>query len=76
MNTIRRVTPLDGDYFHGFYNIQPWNASGTHLLCHRVPFVDRMPGRAACADRVSRCACAAHAAGCGSVASMQAAGPW
>lgn len=39
----RCIAPAHGHYFHGFYNIQPWDASGRYFLCHRVGFIDRMP---------------------------------
>ena len=32
-----------GHHFCGYYDIQPWNGSGTHLLVLQPPFADREP---------------------------------
>jgi hypothetical protein len=42
-NQVRRVTPADGHYFHGYYDICPWDASGARMLVMKVPFMDRPP---------------------------------
>lgn len=34
---IARVTPLDEyEYFFGYYDKSPWDATGRYLLCNRV----------------------------------------
>lgn len=38
-----RLSPNDGHYVHGFYNLQPWSTDHQRFLCHRLPFADRMP---------------------------------
>ncbi len=40
---VECLTSWPGEYFHGFYNIPPWDRSGRYVLCHRVPCNDRMP---------------------------------
>ncbi len=46
MPSIECLTPWSGQYFHGFCNVQPWDRAGERFICHRVPFIDRMPGAA------------------------------
>ncbi|HEX7272545.1 MAG TPA: hypothetical protein VF420_10385 [Casimicrobiaceae bacterium] len=41
---IRPVTRGPAHHFFGYYDKCPWNASGTLLLAHEVPFNDRPPG--------------------------------
>ncbi len=41
--TLRRVTPVDGHYFFGYYDKCPWDASGRYLLAHKADFFDRQP---------------------------------
>lgn len=36
-------TPEDGNYFSGYYDKSPLNASASSLLALRVPFINRMP---------------------------------
>ena len=43
LTNVRRISPLDGDYFFGYYDLQPF--SGNIHLAHRVPFADRLPRR-------------------------------
>lgn len=38
-----RVTPENGQYFFGYYDISPESFDGTKLLINRAPFIDRMP---------------------------------
>lgn len=40
---IERLTREPGQYFFGYYDLQPWSADGRHHLCHRVDFRDRLP---------------------------------
>lgn len=38
------ITPQDEyHYFFGYYDLQPFNSSSSRHLCHRTPFVDRIP---------------------------------
>lgn len=40
----RIITPEDGGhYFFGYYDLQPFDATGRFHLCHRAPFEDRIP---------------------------------
>ena len=39
----REISPKDGHYFFGYYDLQPYSADGRYHLCHKVPFVDRIP---------------------------------
>ena len=41
---VKCITPGAGHYFHGFYNIQPWDAKERYFFCHKVDYMDRMPG--------------------------------
>ena len=41
---IEKLIEDSGHFFFGYYDLHPWNATGTYHLCHRVPFMDRMPG--------------------------------
>lgn len=40
---IREISPEEGQYFFGYYDLQPYHSSGKYHLCHKVPFVDRIP---------------------------------
>ncbi len=40
---LQRLTNDPGHCFFGYYDLQPWSADGTRHLCHRVPFMDRLP---------------------------------
>ena len=40
---FREISPKDGHYFFGYYDLQPYSADGRYHLCHKVPFVDRIP---------------------------------
>jgi len=40
---IRRITPEGVHHFHGYYDIQPWDATGRFFVCLRVGFADRPP---------------------------------
>lgn len=42
---VKRITPGDGHYFFGYYDLQPYNASETLHLTHRTDFRNRMPTR-------------------------------
>lgn len=47
--TAVAVTPADGHYFCGYYDLQPWNGDQTRLLVLHPPFADREPtGADAC----------------------------
>lgn len=41
----RRITPADGHYFFGYYDLQPFDLTGKYHLVHKVPFMDRLQGR-------------------------------
>ena len=50
---IRRVTPEDGyEYFFGYYDKSPWDASGRYMLCLRVKDTTVSPAPADPADIV------------------------
>ena len=38
------ISPEDGHYFFGYYDLQPFDSTGRYHLCHRAPFEDRIPG--------------------------------
>ncbi len=38
----RRITPNDGQYFFGYYDLQPFNLSEKYHLTHKAPFMDRL----------------------------------
>ncbi len=40
---IERVTPGDGQFFFGYYDLSPESPDGTKILCNKAPFIDRMP---------------------------------
>ena len=41
---MRIVTPDDGfHYFFGYYDLMPFDSTEKKHLCHRVPFMDRLP---------------------------------
>lgn len=37
------ITDENGNYFFGYYDVQPWNQDGNLHLCHKVDFWQRMP---------------------------------
>lgn len=39
---VRRITPADGYYFFGYYDLQPFNQSQTKHLVHKTGFMDRL----------------------------------
>ena len=39
---VRRITPTDGHYFFGYYDLQPFNKSGKYHLTHKTDFMDRL----------------------------------
>ena len=48
---MRIITPDDGyQYFFGYYDLQPFDTSESRHLCHRVRFMDRLPGPDDCAQ--------------------------
>lgn len=42
---VRRITPTDGHYFFGYYDLQPFNQSGTYYLTHKTDFRNRLQFR-------------------------------
>ena len=38
------ISPADGRYFFGYYDLQPFDRAGRWHLCHKVPFEDHIPG--------------------------------
>lgn len=40
---IRQISPSDGYFFHGYYDIQPWSACGSYFLCLQTAFWNRPP---------------------------------
>ena len=43
--SVDRVTPDDGQYFFGYYDISPESPDGKRILVNKAPFIDRMPGQ-------------------------------
>ena len=41
----RRITPTDGHYFFGYYDLQPFDLTGKYHLVHKTSFMDRLQGR-------------------------------
>ncbi len=41
----KRITPTDGHYFFGYYDLQPFDASGRYHLTHKATFMDRLHER-------------------------------
>ena len=39
---VRRITPADGHYFFGYYDIQPFSANGKYHLVHKTDFRNRL----------------------------------
>ncbi len=37
------ISPADGYYFFGYYDLQPFDSTGRYHLCHKVPFEDHIP---------------------------------
>lgn len=42
---VKRITPNDGQYFFGYYDLQPYNQSQTLHLTHKAPFRNRLHER-------------------------------
>lgn len=41
---LKTISPNDGgQYFFGYYDLQPFDSTGRYHLCHRVAFRDRIP---------------------------------
>jgi hypothetical protein len=40
---VRRLTPADQHFIHGYYVLQPWDEDEQLFLCQRLPFGDRLP---------------------------------
>ncbi len=38
----KRISPKDGHYFFGYYDLQPFDKTEKYYLAHRVPFMDRL----------------------------------
>lgn len=41
----RIISPTDGHYFFGYYDLQPFDSTGRYHLCHKAPFEDRIPDK-------------------------------
>ncbi len=41
--SVREISPTDGQYFFGYYDLQPYDSTGRYHLCNKVSFVDRLP---------------------------------
>lgn len=39
----KEISPKGGHYFFGYYDLQPYDATGRYHLCHKVSFIDRIP---------------------------------
>ena len=39
---VRRISPADGQYFFGYYDLQPFNGSEKYHLTHKAPFRERL----------------------------------
>ena len=37
------ISPTNGHYFFGYYDLQPFDSTGRYHLCHKAPFEDRIP---------------------------------
>ena len=44
VSEVKLLSPEDGHYFFGYYDLNAYDSTGTRHLCHRVPFADRIPG--------------------------------
>lgn len=42
---VQRITPADGHYFFGYYDLQPYNSDQTLHLTHKTNFRDRLQKR-------------------------------
>lgn len=42
---VRRISPTDGHYFFGYYDLQPYDRTGNLHLAHRTDFADRLQQR-------------------------------
>jgi len=42
---VQRISPGDGHYFFGYYDLQPYNKDETLHLSHKTTFRDRLPMR-------------------------------
>jgi hypothetical protein len=40
---VERLTPCNGQYFFGYYDITPESPDGKRVLVNHAPFIDRMP---------------------------------
>lgn len=40
---VRRLSPSDGHYFFGYYDVAAWTQNEQYHLCHKVGFADRLP---------------------------------
>ncbi|MBQ8894808.1 MAG: endonuclease/exonuclease/phosphatase family protein [Clostridia bacterium] len=40
---MKIITPPDGHYFFGYYDLQPFDSTGRYHLCHKAPFEDHIP---------------------------------
>jgi len=48
--SVKRITPNDGQYFFGYYDLQPYNQSQKLHLTHKAPFRDRLQEKGDCAE--------------------------
>ena len=39
---IKRISPADQEMFFGYYDLNPYDATGKLHLAHRTPFADRL----------------------------------
>lgn len=39
---VRRISPADGQYFFGYYDLQPFNKTEKYHLAHKTSFADRL----------------------------------
>jgi len=42
---VKRITPTDGHYFFGYYDIQPFDINGKFHLTHKTTFCDKLQER-------------------------------
>ena len=42
MALLQRITPEDGHYFFGYYDLQPFSSDNRLHLAHKVSFMDRL----------------------------------
>lgn len=47
---VKRISPEGQQCFFGYYDLNAYESTGEKHLCHRVPFIDRIPGKSDVAE--------------------------